>query len=254
MAMTDGLFCCHPARADKNRDFSKFNLIAHRGLTDPSQFTENTLATFERAQRIPIQGLEFDLRWTKDMEPVVFHDESLKRICGSNLKVHELSFRELRSQFPLIPHFEEVLKISKCPTLMIELKKASGDWREINKKLKKYLDIYRPKGNFYLISLQKEILEQISDISPSHFILVAQTNIREFSQYVLDRDWGGLAGHYLVVSRKMIERHKAKKQLVGVGFPSSLPSLYREHLRGVDFVFSNHGQRLHERHLSRSRG
>lgn len=55
--------------------------IAHRGIQ--TRALENTLeAAQETFMDVNVAGLEIDLRLTLDKKPVVFHDASLKRLCG----------------------------------------------------------------------------------------------------------------------------------------------------------------------------
>lgn len=55
-------------------------VIAHRG--DSAHAPENTLAAFTRAVEVGAEGIEFDVRLTRDGEAVVFHDATLKRTGG----------------------------------------------------------------------------------------------------------------------------------------------------------------------------
>lgn len=78
-------------------------------------------------------GIEMDVQMTKDGIPVVFHDYTLKRICGAEGKVCQYTYEELQ-QMSLcgtdqkIPRFEDVLKLvdGKVP-LIVELKIESTD-------------------------------------------------------------------------------------------------------------------------------
>lgn len=101
---------------------------AHRGLFDNnSEAPENSLPAIRKAVESGY-GIEFDVQLSKDGIPVVFHDETLKRMCGVEGKVWEYTLDELR-QFKLaksdatIPTFEEVLATvdGKVP-LIIEYK------------------------------------------------------------------------------------------------------------------------------------
>lgn len=251
MSVSDQVFRWHPARVGATIGFSEFNIIAHRGLVATNGAIENTQKAFDQAMSLPIRGLEFDIRWTKDTEPVVFHDQSLRRVLGVPQSIADMTFAQLRKSFPQIPHMEEVLQKTQKVDLMIELKQTFADWKLINQKLESLLGRYRPQGGFHLISLNKQVLGKVLNVDPKHFILVSMTNIAETSRHVFERDWGGLAAHYLMLSQRRIDRHKNKGQKVGVGFPSSLASLYREYQRGADFIFSNHGQRLLEQHQQR---
>ena len=40
-------------------------------------------------------GIELDVQITKDMVPVVFHDNDLKRACGVNKKISEIEYKDL---------------------------------------------------------------------------------------------------------------------------------------------------------------
>lgn len=92
-------------------------LYAHRGLHDnASDAPENSLAAFRKAVEAGY-GIEFDVQLSKDKVPVVFHDFTLKRICGMDGKVCDYTYEEL-SKFPLcdskerIPRLDEVLRLT----------------------------------------------------------------------------------------------------------------------------------------------
>lgn len=68
-------------------------IIAHRG--DSSHAPENTLAAIKMALDAGAEGVEFDVRLSKDGVPVVIHDETLKRTAGIDKKVSELTAAEL---------------------------------------------------------------------------------------------------------------------------------------------------------------
>lgn len=114
-------------------------LYAHRGLhsNEPAQrgedmAPENSLRAFRRAVEAGF-GIEMDVQMTKDHIPVVFHDFTLKRICGREGKVCDYTYEELQ-QFPLcgsdqrIPKFKDVLSCvdGKVP-LIVELKIEAAD-------------------------------------------------------------------------------------------------------------------------------
>ena len=87
---------------------------AHRGLHDnQSEAPENSLAAFRKAVEAGF-GIELDIQLSKDRIPVVFHDFTLKRVCGAPGKVCDYTYEELQ-KFSLcgsgqkIPTLEEVL-------------------------------------------------------------------------------------------------------------------------------------------------
>lgn len=101
--------------------------FAHRGLFDHLSRPENSLAAFSAAVEHGY-GIELDLQMTADGKIVVFHDESLQRMCSTPLKIEQSTFAELQKH-PLlnsdqtIPLFSEVLQLvdGKVP-LIVEIK------------------------------------------------------------------------------------------------------------------------------------
>lgn len=69
-------------------------VLAHRGVHD-RRVTENTLLAFQRALAAGVDGVEFDLRISRDNVPILIHDESLDRIAGDSRRVRDLTKNEL---------------------------------------------------------------------------------------------------------------------------------------------------------------
>ncbi len=122
-------FLLMPRISDKP-DMEPFQkcLYAHRGLHDnQTEAPENSLQAFRRALNAGF-GIEMDVQLTKDGIPVIFHDFTLKRVCGGEGKICDYTYEELQ-QFSLcgskekIPKFADVLNMiqGKVP-LIIELK------------------------------------------------------------------------------------------------------------------------------------
>lgn len=102
-------------------------VLGHRGYS--ARYPENTMIAFKKALELGADGIELDLRGTKDGRVVVIHDEDLKRLCGADVKVADLTFEELKNYrigTDGIPSFEEVLSIlDKRYILNAEIKEAS---------------------------------------------------------------------------------------------------------------------------------
>src|SRR5215213_6660771 len=69
-------------------------IIAHRGAS--ALAPENTFAAFRRAIADGAEGIEFDVRLTKDGTPVVFHDATLARLTTRKNLVSNLTTEELQ--------------------------------------------------------------------------------------------------------------------------------------------------------------
>jgi glycerophosphoryl diester phosphodiesterase len=72
-------------------------LVAHRGW--PRRYPENTLVSIEAAIAAGARHVEVDVQLTRDLVPVLFHDENIRRICGREGAVSRYTFEELR-RFP----------------------------------------------------------------------------------------------------------------------------------------------------------
>ena len=124
---------------------------AHRGLFDnDSDAPENSLAAMRKAVEAGY-GIEFDIQLTKDDVPVIFHDASLKRMCGVEGKIWDFTLEELQkmklaNSNETIPTLEQVLQVvdGKVP-LIIEYKMDRVDTKVCelgNAILEKYNGVY----------------------------------------------------------------------------------------------------------------
>ena len=68
-------------------------IIGHRGASAVAP--ENTMAAFREAIAVGADGIEFDVRLTRDGVPVVIHDSTLRRTGGIDQRVADLTSQEL---------------------------------------------------------------------------------------------------------------------------------------------------------------
>lgn len=122
-------FMVFPRRTEKKRilDISP-SMFAHRGYHDIAhRIPENSMTAFHAAIQHGY-GIELDLHLTRDGQLIVFHDDTLERLCGRPGRVEDLTYDELKSLCLLgtderIPLFSEVLAaVNGRVPLLIELK------------------------------------------------------------------------------------------------------------------------------------
>ena len=139
---------------------------AHRGLHG-EDLPENSLGAFERAAAHRY-GIELDVQLSRDGVPMVFHDDSLKRVCGVDALLRDLDFEELRrlrlsgDERYLIPTLSEVLELvdGRVP-LLIELKTGStGLWSAVIPLLDEY------RGAFCIESFDPRLLAEVGRTRP----------------------------------------------------------------------------------------
>lgn len=146
-------------------------ILGHRGAK--AYFAENTLPSFEAAIRQGADGIELDIHYSKDGEIMVFHDFTLKRMCGvkgaisdytlDELKTFTVSFKKQREQ---IPTLKEVL------ALLVSLEKEYNRQLILNVEFKAGSDFY-PGIEAAALTLCSSYLEpeQVIFSSFDHFAL-----------------------------------------------------------------------------------
>jgi glycerophosphoryl diester phosphodiesterase len=221
-------------------------IIAHRGQHDNLGVPENTLAAFKAARSCGVWGVELDVRWTRDLVPVVIHDPDLRRVFRLPLRVAALTFAGLRARAPLVPSLAEV--VAACGRrlhLMIDLKReAFPDPRRQRRRLADELAALTPGRDYHFLSLTPAVFDTFGVAPPQTFLPVGQGPLGGLSRLALERRYGGVTGHYLMLSDHLIRRHRQAAQGTGTGFVASRNCLFRELNRGVDWIFSNHAAAL----------
>lgn len=70
-------------------------VLAHRGFR--GHYPENTMLAFEKAAKLPIDGLEMDIHSSKDGVLVVCHDETVDRTTNGHGRIQDLTLTELQA-------------------------------------------------------------------------------------------------------------------------------------------------------------
>lgn len=143
------LWMCAPGIATR-RQRAPFMGVnhAHRGLhTKDRSVPENSLKAFDLAAAAGY-GMELDVQLSSDGQVVVFHDDTLDRVCGVHSRVDEKTYEELKklslcgTEYT-IPLFTEVLDtIHGRGPLIVELKTGHRN-RELCEKTYAILAEYK---------------------------------------------------------------------------------------------------------------
>src|SRR5688572_31642404 len=70
-------------------------IVAHRG--DSADRPENTHAAFAAALAAEVDGIELDVRLSRDGVPLVCHDDTLARFGGTTCSLRKLSAARIRA-------------------------------------------------------------------------------------------------------------------------------------------------------------
>ena len=166
------LTCNHAVGQNAHRDSHKPLIIAHRGGALES--TENTIDAFQRALRLGADGIETDLRLTRDGVVVIYHDEHFGRVEGLPERqrtrlISDLTYSELTGQtlIPVgddngnrrVPTLNELLGKVESGLLNIELKRGAR-FDELIKKTVAALKGYPQLDRIVLETPNLEIAEK----------------------------------------------------------------------------------------------
>ncbi len=143
---------------------------AHRGAS--AYAPENTMSAFNMAIQLNANGIELDLRRTKDGKIVIFHDNEIDKKSNKKGKISDYTYQELLnfdfgSWFDLkykdekIVLFEDFAKkfLPKELTFAIELKEE-----KIEKETFDIIKKYATHNNIYITSFNYNALENMRKI------------------------------------------------------------------------------------------
>ncbi len=150
----------------------EYIVYAHRGAS--SYAPENTMAAFNKALMLGTNGIELDLKKTKDNKIVIFHDKKIDEKSNSVGKLSDYTYEELlkfdfgswfdkvKFKDEKIVLFEDFMKVfgKENITLAIEIKDDNIE--------KDTLDIISKYGNIskiFITSFEYSILEKVRNIS-----------------------------------------------------------------------------------------
>ena len=153
--------------------------IAHRGLFDDN-IKENTIKAFDNAFNNGYEGIEFDVRLTKDKIPVILHDSFLSRVFGVKGLLKNYTYQELLDNKIEIPKFEDVISRYNNKVMIIELKEKIDITKYIKDKRNLYYISsfnydyisYLNKSSYYKLGVINYILNSGIDYSKIDFIMV----------------------------------------------------------------------------------
>lgn len=148
------------------------NLIVHRALNN-EKYKENTKeAIIDAFENKNIEGIEIDIRLTKDKKLVIIHDSTINRTSNGNGFVKNMTLKQLKkfnfgtknnpSKIITLKEVLELLPNDKI--LLIELKCTENELEYINifyPVIKNYIN-----KNIYVMSFNEKIIEKLKGLHP----------------------------------------------------------------------------------------
>lgn len=202
---------------------------AHRGFHQKPEAPENSLAAFRRALLAGF-GIELDIHLTRDGQLAVIHDASLKRTCGVDRRIEELTLKEaqeycLEESDEHIPDFAEVLKlVDGMVPLIVELKTEGGNHEALCRRAFAALDQY--KGLYCVESFDPKAVLWLRRNRPQAVRGQLAGSVRKddfplpaLADFLLRNLWVNVAGKPDFVAYKFAEReNRAFRRFTGAKF------------------------------------
>ncbi len=148
-------------------------VIGHRGASENAP--ENTLSSISEAWSQSADGVEVDVRLTKDLKVVCIHDKNTLRTSGKDALVKDTNLEELRKMDfgawrgkewinEPIPLLQDVIElIPKDKKLFVEIKNGKNSIIPIVEILKEYKE---HQDKISIISFKEEVLSGIKEYLP----------------------------------------------------------------------------------------
>ena len=213
-------------------------IIGHRGASAVA--LENTIAAFEAAIAAGADGIEFDVRLSRDGVPVIIHDDTLSRTHGVRRRVVDLTAEELRSVG--VPTLRELFELMAGNSLLLclEIKSREPELPELCCRMVREfgfeervivecfdLDVLRP------IQLRTAALFE-PRIYPD----------RNLIERALAVGATVLALHHKLAKAMLVEKAKAASLMVVVWTVDDPAWVARARLMGIDALITNDPARM----------
>ncbi|MBO4230682.1 MAG: hypothetical protein J5886_03305, partial [Bacteroidales bacterium] len=136
----------------------KTRIIAHRGYWDTEGSYENSITAITKAIQLGVDGVEFDIRRTKDDSVVVNHDPKFSGYPIATTDYSTLSSKKLPNG-DKIPTLREILgKVQNSPELILFIELKTFD---VTEPLIRILKEEKPSNPIVFISFSKEACQRM---------------------------------------------------------------------------------------------
>ena len=86
-------------------------IYAHRGAS--IDFPEMTLDAYKAAVDQGADGMECDVRLTKDNQMLLWHDADMRRTAGYGGRIAEMTYPRIKQQYPQAMLLEDLLELAR---------------------------------------------------------------------------------------------------------------------------------------------
>jgi glycerophosphoryl diester phosphodiesterase len=127
-----------------------------------------SLVAYKAAIEEGADGFECDVRLSKDNQLVLWHDPDLHRITGNKGRIADLTFNEIKREYPGVIRLEELLTLARDSKkeIAIETKHPVPTANAVEKEVMRLLSQEKPVAQIYIMSFSWLAIEKIRKINP----------------------------------------------------------------------------------------
>lgn len=222
--------------------------IGHRGVKGHA--AENTLASFQQALEMGVDGIELDVHVCASGELVVIHDFTVDRTTNGSGEVHKMTLAELKKlrveEKHSVPTLDEVLALVNRKCLVnIEMK-----GRHTAKPLSDFLDRYvKDKrwsyDDFMVSSFQREELLIMSEINKNVPLgILTQASVTQAWEWAEEFSAKAIHPHYTLLTESNVKKAQQAGLKVYTWTINDTEDIERIKHYNVDGIISDFPERL----------
>ena len=240
-------------------------IIGHRGASAVAP--ENTLGAFREAIAVGADGIEFDVRLTRDGVPVVIHDSSLRRTGGLSQRIGELTWPEV-AKVDVGSWFSKAFANESVPglvqlfdlfqsnnlTLYLEMKcDSAAEYAPLAEACCRMIAEHGLKERVMIECFQLPALHVVREIDPDiKTVALFEPSISNPSvlsdqriiNKVTESGAGAIALHHRLARRSLVEKAKAAGLHVAVWTVDDPSWIERARTMGIDALITNDPAKL----------
>jgi glycerophosphoryl diester phosphodiesterase len=204
--------------------FNYAQIVAHRGASKDAP--ENTISAIELAILQGADAVEFDVRLSRDLVPILMHDTTLRRTTGDPRRVDEVTFEQLRTldaggwfspefEGEQIPTLDEALSVIKGrANAFVELKVNNV---VLERQTVELIESYNMVHDVVILSFYREQLGRIKALNPDINTLLLMTSFIGNEEAVLsypEVDIFGFERSFIITRPDLIAKiHERDKKI-----------------------------------------
>ena len=144
------------------------------------------MAAYKAAIDEGADGLECDVRLSRDNQLVLWHDPTMERITGNSARIASLDFSEIKKIYPQVITLEEVLVLARDnkKELAIETKHPVPTGNAVEKKVMELLKQEKQVAEISIMSFSWLAIENIRKIDPNQQTVAL---LHEWFPYAMQR-------------------------------------------------------------------